>query len=124
VQNEPEATQPWESCVYTPEGERNFVNLQLGPRLRQDHPGLQIMGYDHNKDHLIQWSDTLLGSGGASQYVDGVAFHWYSGPCFEHVQTVASKYVCLGNCVSAKPHVFVIHVSSQSASERECEKQE
>lgn len=55
------------------------------------------MASDHNKDHLLRWSEAMLGSGpvnvdgsmasvqapsvmqAPSQYVDGMAFHWYTG---------------------------------------------
>ena len=35
VQNEPLASQTWESCIYTAEEERNFVKNYLGPALRK-----------------------------------------------------------------------------------------
>jgi len=93
VQNEPEASQPWESCVYNATAERDFVAEHLGPVLREEHPNVKILGFDHNKDHLVDWADTLLGSDSASApFMEGVAFHWYAGSCFENVQTVATKY--------------------------------
>jgi len=93
VQNEPEAKQPWESCQYTPDSQRSFIQSSLGPRMRQDHPDLKIMGFDHNKDNLVKWADSLLSPGaGSENYVDGIAFHWYAGSCFENVQTVSQKY--------------------------------
>ena len=33
VQNEPAATQTWDSCIYTGEEERDFVRDYLGPTL-------------------------------------------------------------------------------------------
>jgi glucosylceramidase len=80
VQNEPEAAQSWESCIYTPETMRDFVAYHLGPTLQNDHPEVKILGFDHNKDHLVDWANTLMADGSASQsFIDGVAFHWYSG---------------------------------------------
>ena len=35
VQNEPAATQTWDSCIYTGEEERDFVRDYLGPALEQ-----------------------------------------------------------------------------------------
>jgi glucosylceramidase len=93
VQNEPEAVQSWESCVYTAEDTRDFVGWFLGPMLRADHPDVKILGYDHNKDHLPDWADTLMAEDSVSNpYVDGMAFHWYSGSCFENVESVRSRY--------------------------------
>lgn len=60
VQNEPEASQTWESCIYTAEETRDFVADYLGPTLNSDHPSVKIFGFDHNKDHIKDWSDILL----------------------------------------------------------------
>jgi len=79
VQNEPENNPPWDACVYQPEYMRDFVRDFLGPTLRQDHPGVDILGFDHNKDHIFTWAQTLLGDPAAAQYIDGLAFHWYGG---------------------------------------------
>ena len=34
IQNEPMATQRWESCIYTAEEERDFLKFFLGPTLK------------------------------------------------------------------------------------------
>ena len=36
VQNEPMATQTWESCMYTAEEERDFIKNNLGPTLQKN----------------------------------------------------------------------------------------
>jgi len=93
VQNEPEASQPWESCQYNATYERDFVANHLGPVLEAEHPKVQILGFDHNKDHLVEWADTLLAPNSSSaKYIDGIAFHWYAGSCFENIKTVSTKY--------------------------------
>ena len=93
VQNEPEATQTWESCIYTAEETRDFVADFLGPALNKNHPNVKILGWDHNKDHIQEWADTLLGNNSSSaEYVDGIAFHWYSGSCFDNVKEVSTSY--------------------------------
>eukprot|EP01113_Clastostelium_recurvatum_P031209 TRINITY_DN3875_c0_g1_i1.p1 TRINITY_DN3875_c0_g1~~TRINITY_DN3875_c0_g1_i1.p1 ORF type:complete len:496 (+),score=90.58 TRINITY_DN3875_c0_g1_i1:78-1490(+) len=85
VQNEPEAAQQFESCVYNPEQERDFLKNFLGPRIKQDHPDIKIMIYDHNKDHIVTWVSTILSDPVAAPFVSGVAFHWYSGFQFENL---------------------------------------
>lgn len=93
VQNEPEATQTWESCIYNPQQTRDFVAEHLGPVLAQDHPEVKILGFDHNKDHIVDWADTLLAEDSPSApYMDGIAFHWYSGSCFDNVKKVSDTY--------------------------------
>jgi len=92
VQNEPEFDAPWEACMYTPEQERDFIINHLGPRMAQDHPDLQIMIYDHNKDDIVTWAETILSSPEAAKYVDGVAFHWYSGFQFDQLDTTHDMF--------------------------------
>ena len=60
--------------------EAEFVAHHLGPRLRQDHPEVKLLIFDHNKDHIINWTKTLLNkTHHAAQYVDGTSYHWYAG---------------------------------------------
>ena len=73
-QNEPEFPAPWEACTYTSTYEKMFIEKYLGPQLRNDHPELKILAFDHNKDHLLQWTRTII-SGDTEKYVDGMAFH-------------------------------------------------
>lgn len=39
IQNEPMATQKWESCIYTAEEERDFLKNHLGPTLKKSRAG-------------------------------------------------------------------------------------
>ena len=77
-QNEPEFAAPWEACKYNVTDEASFISDHLGPIIKNDHPDIKILAFDHNKDHLMHWSSTILSSK-AAKYVDGMAFHWYSG---------------------------------------------
>ena len=80
VQNEPEFPAPWEACSYTPKTQRNFVAHHLGPQLAADHPDVKIFIFDHNKDHINNWTDTILANTSAAKpYVSGTAYHWYAG---------------------------------------------
>lgn len=81
VQNEPEAVQSWESCIYTPQQEAAFVAGFLGPLLEKNHPRVKLLGWDHNRDRLLPRAEELL-SGPAARYLWGVGFHWYV--CEEH----------------------------------------
>jgi glucosylceramidase len=78
VQNEPMATQKWESCIYTAEEERDFVKKYLGPTLAKS--GLQdkkLIVWDHNRDLIYQRASTMLNDPEAAKYVWGIGFHWY-----------------------------------------------
>ncbi|MBO5869393.1 MAG: glucosylceramidase, partial [Clostridia bacterium] len=53
VQNEPNAKQSWESCSYSPEDERDFIELYLAPVLDEEGLGdIKIMVWDHNKERV------------------------------------------------------------------------
>ena len=78
IQNEPMATQTWESCVYSAEEERDFLKNYLGPTMKR--AGLsdkKIIAWDHNRDLIYQRVETILADPKAAGYVWGIGFHWY-----------------------------------------------
>jgi glucosylceramidase len=78
VQNEPMATQRWESCIYTAEDERDFLKNYLGPTMKREGLGdRKIIAWDHNRDLIYQRASTILSDPAAAQYVWGIGFHWY-----------------------------------------------
>ncbi len=98
VQNEPMATQRWESCIYTAEEERDFLKNHLGPTLKKAGLGdKKIIVWDHNRDLLTQRASTILEDKEAAKYVWGIGFHWYENwsggePMFENVGKVNQLY--------------------------------
>ena len=90
VQNEPKATQRWDSCVYTAEEERDFIKNHLGKRLQA--LGVNILFWDHNKERIVERAQVVLGDELALQYVSGIAFHWYSGDYFEELELFHKLY--------------------------------
>ena len=78
VQNEPMATQTWESCIYTGEEERDFIKKYLGPTLQKSGLGnKKLIAWDHNRDLIYQRASTVLNDPAAAKYVWGIGFHWY-----------------------------------------------
>jgi glucosylceramidase len=72
VQNEPEFNAPWEACIYTPEQQRDFIKNFLGPTIKERHgDAVNIMIYDHNKDHIVRWASTIFSDPEAAQFVWG-----------------------------------------------------
>ncbi len=98
IQNEPMATQRWESCIYTGEEERDFLKNHLGPTMEKE--GLKdkkIIGWDHNRDLLFQRASILLNDPEAAKYLWGIGFHWYetwSGgePMYDNVKLVHEAF--------------------------------
>lgn len=78
VQNEPMATQTWESCIYTAGEERDFLKNHLGPTMKREGLGdKKIIIWDHNRDLIVHRVNTILGDPEAEKYVWGIGFHWY-----------------------------------------------
>jgi glucosylceramidase len=98
VQNEPMATQTWESCIYTAEEERDFLKNYLGPTMRKAGLGdKKIIAWDHNRDLIYQRARTILTDPKAAKYVWGIGYHWYepwSGgePMFDNVRLVHEAF--------------------------------
>ena len=90
VQNEPNATQKWDSCVYTAEEERNFVKNYLGKKLNEI--GVELYFWDHNKERIMERANVMLESDQSAKYVSGIAFHWYSGDYFEELSLFHRTY--------------------------------
>lgn len=87
VQNEPQAVQVWESCIYSAEQQRDFVRDHLGPALHAaGMADVKLMVWDHNKDLLYDYASVILSDPEAAKYVWGTGFHWYSGDDFEQLQ--------------------------------------
>ncbi len=93
VQNEPEAKQTWESCLYTPEQERDFVRDLLGPALqRAGLSGVKLVGWDHNRDRIEARADAMLGDPEAARYLWGLGLHWYVNDDYAASARVHDKF--------------------------------
>ena len=88
VQNEPEAVQTWESCLFSAGQERRFVREHLKPALHERGlDEVKVLIWDHNKQGMLERAAGMLADPVADE-VDGVAFHWYSGDHFEALRIV------------------------------------
>jgi glucosylceramidase len=93
VQNEPEATQTWDSCIYTGAEERDFVRDFLGPALaREGLADIRVVIWDHNRDRMYERAKVVYDDPHAAKYVWGTGFHWYAGDNFDNVQLVHDAY--------------------------------
>ncbi len=78
VQNEPQAVQTWESCIFSAAQERDFVKDYLGPALgKAGREGVRLCVLDHNRDLMDEWTRTIYGDPAAARFVWGTAMHWY-----------------------------------------------
>lgn len=93
IQNEPNATQTWDSCIFTAEEEADFACNYLRKAL--DKVGLfdvKILCYDHNKDKIIDSAERVFAFENAIDVIDGIAFHWYSGDHFGSLDYLSKTY--------------------------------
>ena len=78
IQNEPMATQTWESCIYTAEEEGDFLRNNLGPTLwKNGYQDKKVIIWDHNRDLIYQRATTTLQDPETAKYAHGIGYHWY-----------------------------------------------
>ncbi len=93
VQNEPDAVQTWDSCIYSHEEERDFVRDYLGPILAKEAlENINIIVWDHNTDQVYERAKVILEDEECAKYVWGVGFHWYSGDQFENLAKTHAEF--------------------------------
>ena len=111
VQNEPAATQRWDSCLYSAEEERDFVRDHLGPELASAGLGdIRIVIWDHNRDLMVERASVVYADPEAAKYVWGTGFHWYGENHFDHVQLVHDAWpdkqlLFTEGCQEGGPHL-------------------
>ena len=96
VQNEPAARQSWDSCIWTAAEEGEFAVSHLGPALEKYSGGaarrIKIFVWDHNRDLLLERFSETMAVPGADKYIDGAAFHWYSGDQYDNIAKTARAF--------------------------------
>ena len=86
VQNEPNAIQIWESCLYSAEEEIDFAVNYVYPTFKSNKINTKILIWDHNKEKLFTRTRKELNSNKALEAISGIAYHYYSGDHFENIQ--------------------------------------
>lgn len=93
VQNEPAATQVWDSCIYSPEEEGDFLRDYLGPVLEKEGlSDVKIYIWDHNRDIIVKRAQGVLKCKETTKYVYGIANHWYVSEEFENLSKFHELY--------------------------------
>lgn len=93
VQNEPEAVQRWESCLYSATEEAEFIRDCLCPALRSHSlDGVKIMLWDHNRDGIVRRTRESFSVEGVRDLVWGVAYHWYCSDKSDNLSTVHALF--------------------------------
>lgn len=93
IQNEPAATQTWDSCLLTAEEEGDFATTQLGPLLEKNgYSKTKILVWDHNRDLAWERFSASMKAKNADKYIAGIAYHWYTGDQFENIKKIAKYF--------------------------------
>lgn len=93
IQNEPEAAQTWDSCIWTAEEEGKFAVECLRPALdKAGFENVRILVWDHNRDNLVIRFNGSMSIPGADKAIAGAAYHWYTGDQYDHVEEVSEKW--------------------------------
>lgn len=102
IQNEPEATQTWESCLFTAKEELEYIKTALIPALKKYGLNTKIFIWDHNRDRVARRSAVTLADKEVRDAVYGVAYHWYVGEESKNLSVVHSlspeKHLLLTEC--------------------------
>jgi glucosylceramidase len=120
VQNEPAAVQTWDSCIYSAEEERDFVKNYLGPTIEKSPFDVKILGWDHNRDIIVERATTMLSDKDASKYMWGIASHWYVSEQFENLSIVHELFpdkhlVFTEGCIEGGPRPHAWHTGERYA---------
>lgn len=111
VQNEPEATQRWDSCVYSAQEEKDFIRDYLGPALHKAGLGhVKLIIWDHNRDQVFERARVAYEDPEAAKYIWGTGFHWYCADKFDNLrlchETYPDKHLLFTEgCQEGGPHI-------------------
>ncbi|MBR2725633.1 hypothetical protein IKG28_00850 [Candidatus Saccharibacteria bacterium] len=94
-QNEPLATQVWESCVFSYQAQKKLAYKYLENELSDLNT--QILLWDHNKSELVKAADKLFEGKfvtkfGQREKIAGLCYHWYDGTFPDQMWQVRQKY--------------------------------
>lgn len=92
IQNEPAATQTWDSCLYSGAEEGAFAPLLRAALDREGLGDVKILAWDHNKEVLLWRAAETLSVPGAESAVDGFGVHWYTGEHFDAVRLCRERW--------------------------------
>ena len=91
AQNEPNAKQIWESCLYSVDEEADYVLNYLIPEIKKNNLNSKVLIWDHNKDRVYLRAKEIF-SRDEGNKIAGIAYHYYTGDHFENLRIVREKF--------------------------------
>ena len=86
IQNEPFASQKWESCKFSLDEQKNFINNYLLEKLYNLNTNLIL--WDHNREDILNVYDKLYID---NNKVKAFGLHWYSGGYYNNIKLLHEK---------------------------------
>ena len=119
LQNEPEANQTWDSCLYTPEEMIELVKV-IAPNLKKNNLNAKIVVLDHNRDLLEKWATAVAADKEALELIWGLAIHWYVSEDFDALRRAKEiapslNIIFTEGCVEGGPKPYAIHTGERYA---------
>ncbi len=87
IQNEPEAVQSWESCIYTPQNEMK-LGKKIYENIQKEKLNTKLLFWDHNRDVIVERVQGYYEDDKADEIIYGFAYHWYEGYCSNNLKKV------------------------------------
>ena len=85
MQNEPLARQPWESCKFSLDEQKDFIYNHLLDKLDDT----KLLLWDHNKEMLYDNFKYLYLK---NKKIAGIGFHYYTGRHFNNIKLIHDEY--------------------------------
>lgn len=119
VQNEPEATQTWDSCVFTPEEEMELIKI-VGKKIERKELDIKIIALDHNRDILERWAEAFKKDEEALKYTWAFGIHWYVSEDFDALRRTKEmlpdkEIIFTEGCVEGGPRPYAIETGERYA---------
>lgn len=117
IQNEPEATQTWASCIYDGAQEAEFAVDYLYEELKKAglEEKVKIVIWDHNKDNIFKRTKKVLSYKNGKEAVWGIAYHWYVTDKSENL-TMVHEYCPDKHIIFTEGCVEIVNVSGGTSS--------
>ena len=89
IQNEPEARQIWESCVFSLDQQKDLIYNYMIPKMEKYKLDTKLLVWDHNKERLSEVAKYLIQK---NPYIAGIGYHYYTGPHPEQVKKTREEF--------------------------------
>ncbi len=92
IQNEPQAVQTWESCIYSEEQEARLALILKDTLNNNELNDIKLLLWDHNRDIIKERVDNYYKVEGIDEAIDGFAYHWYDNYCSNNLSLVHESH--------------------------------